>query len=153
MIPAGLLLLALSAGADLLARGDAAFAGRDDPARLAQALDAYRRAAAEAPGDPAAELRLARALAFRALSEPAAEAWPPAARAAERALRRLAPAFAAAADAGKGPAEAASRVEAPGAEALYWLSLATWSSAQQKGVSALLAVKDAALAMMERAAA
>ncbi|HEU4383646.1 MAG TPA: TRAP transporter TatT component family protein, partial [Anaeromyxobacteraceae bacterium] len=47
----------------------------------------------------------------------------------------------------------ASRVEAPGAEALYWLSLATWSSAQQKGVSALLAVKDAALAMMERAAA
>ncbi len=154
MIPAGLLLL-VAARADLLAAGDAAFAGRDDPAQLAQALDAYGRAAAEAPGDPAAELRLARAQAFRALSDPAraAEAWPAAARAAERALRRLSPDFGAAVDAGKPAAEAAARVEPPGAEALYWLALATWSSAQQKGVAALLAVKDAALAMMERAAA
>lgn len=155
MIPAGLLALALAGRADLLAQGEAAWAGRDDPARLAAALDAYRRAAADSPGDPAAELGLARALAFRAQAEPgvAGEAWPAAARAAERALRRLAPAFAAAVDAGAAPAEAAARVEAPGAEPLYWLALATWSSAQQKGVSALLAVKDAALAMMERAAA
>lgn len=155
MIPAGLLWLALSARADLLAAGDAAFSGRGDPARLALALEAYGRAAAEAPGDPAAELRLARAHAFRALSDPAAAAaaWPAAARAAERALRRLSPAFAEAVDAGKPPAEAAARVEPPGAEGLYWLALATWSSAQRKGVAALLAVKDAALAMMERAAA
>lgn len=152
---AGLLALALLARADLLAAGDAAWAGRDDPARLADAVKAYGRAAAEAPGDPRAELSLARALGFRALAEPAAarEAWPAAARAAERALRRLAPAFAAAVDAGAAPADAAAKVEAPGAEALYWLALATWSSAQAKGVSALLAVKDAALAMMERAAA
>ncbi|HEY6105203.1 MAG TPA: TRAP transporter TatT component family protein [Anaeromyxobacteraceae bacterium] len=155
MIPAGLLLLALSARADLVAAGDSAFSRRDDPARLAQALEAYGQAAAAAPGDPAAELRLARALAFRALSEPAAAegAWPAAARAAERALRRLAPAFAEAVDAGREPAEAAARVEAPGAEALYLLALSTWSSAQQKGVAALLAVKDAALPLMERAAA
>lgn len=152
---AGLLALALLARADLLAAGDAAWAGRDDPARLAAALDAYRRAAAEAPGDPRAELALARALAFRALAEPgtAAEAWPAAARAAERALRRLSPPFGVAVDAGAAPGEAAAKVEAPGAEGLYWLALATWSSAQAKGVSALLAVKDAALAMMERAAA
>jgi hypothetical protein len=152
---AGLLALALAARADVLAAGDAAWAGRDDPGRLAAALDAYGRAAAEAPGDPPAELGLARALAFRALADPGAagKAWPAAARAAERALRRLSPPFSAAVDAGAGPAQAAARVEAPGAEALYWLALASWSSAQGKGVSALLAVKDAALAMMERAAA
>ncbi len=94
-------------------------------------------------------------LAFEALADPgaASRAWPAAARAAERALRKLSPPFAAAVDAGAGAGEAAARVEAPGAEALYWLALATWSSAQAKGVSALLAVKDAALAMMERAAA
>jgi hypothetical protein len=157
MLPA-LLAFSLAAGsadpAALVAQGDAGFAEREDPARLAAALEAYGRAAAADPGGPA-ELRLARASAFRALSERAAarEAWSAAARAAERALRRLAPAWGAAVDAGAGAAEAAEKVEPSGAEALYWLALASYSGAQARGFAAVLAVKDAALAMMERAAA
>lgn len=49
-----------------LSEGDAAFARRSDPARLAAALAAYRRAQALRPGAPDVELRLARAEAFRA---------------------------------------------------------------------------------------
>jgi hypothetical protein len=48
---------------------------------------------------------------------------------------------------------APARVGIEGAEPLYWLALATWSSAQSRGLAALLAVKDPALAAMERAAA
>jgi hypothetical protein len=151
-----LLALSLAAGpsaADLLGVGDAAFAERGNPARLADAIDAYGRAASLDPGGPA-EQRLARAQSFRALSDPGAakEAWSAASRAAERALRRLAPAWAEAVDAGAGPGAAAA-VEAAGAEALYWLALATFSGAQARGFAALLSVKEHALAMMERAAA
>lgn len=152
----GLVALAPDGGPalpDVIARGDAAFARRGDPPHLAEALDAYRRAAALDPGNPEAEVRLARAEAFRALQSPAdaAEAWPLAGRAAERALRRLAPAWAAAVDAGA-PASAASRVEVAAAEPLYWLALAAWSGAQAKGFAAVLAVKDVALASMEQVA-
>jgi hypothetical protein len=49
-------------------------------------------------------------------------------------------------------AGAPARVGPEGAEALYWLALATWSSARDRGLAALLAVKDAALPAMERAA-
>jgi len=138
---------------DLLARGDAAMAARSEPARLAEALDAYRAAAAVHPGEPGVELRLARAEAFRALQDPAsaADAWARVSRSAERALRRLSPAWAAAVDGGE-PVAAPAKVDLAGAEALYWLALATWSGAQQKGFAALLAVKDVALASMERAA-
>jgi len=143
-----------AAQAALLARGDEAFASRGDPARLAEAIDSYGRAAALHPGDAAAEIRLARAQAFRALAEPdlAREAWVASSRAAERALRKLSPGWAAAVDAGD-LAGAPARVGPEGAVALYWLALATWSSAQSKGLAALLAVKDPALAAMERAAA
>jgi hypothetical protein len=152
----GLVLLAPDARPapeDLRALGDAAWDARGDPARLVAALDAYRRLAAEQPGEPAVELRLARAEAFRALENPAeaSDAWIRASRAAERALRRLSPRWAAAVDAGE-PVEAAAQVDESGAEALYWLALAAWSGAQAKGFSAILAVKDVALASMERAA-
>ena len=156
-MPAALLALALAAAAldaaALVSEGDAAFAARADPARLAAALEAYGKAAALDPGGPA-DLRQARALAFRALSDPgaAAGAWSAAARAAERTLRRLSPAWAEAIDRGAGP-EAAARVEPAGAEALYWLALASYSGAQLRGFAAVLAVKDVALAAMERAAA
>jgi hypothetical protein len=143
-----------ASAAAALARGDEAFTGRGDPARLAAAIDAYGRAAMLETADPVPSLRLARAEAFRALSDPSAakEAWPAAARAAERALRRLSPRWAAAVDAGD-LAAAPAQVGPEGAEALYWLALATWSSAQAKGLAALLAVKGAALPAMERAAA
>ncbi|HET8733184.1 MAG TPA: TRAP transporter TatT component family protein, partial [Anaeromyxobacteraceae bacterium] len=65
---------------------------------------------------------------------------------------RLSPAWAAAVDAGD-LVGAAAKVGPEGAEPLYWLALATWSSAREKGLAALLAVKDPALAAMERAAA
>ncbi len=139
-----------------VARGDQAFALRGDPARLAEAIEAWTAAAAapSGPDDPAIELKLARAEAFRALSDPgsAREAWPASSRAAERALRRLSPAWSAAVEAGD-LVSAPARVGPEGAEALYWLALATWSSAREKGLAALLFVKDPALAAMERAAA
>jgi len=139
-----------------LTEGDRAFSQRGDSARLEAALRAYGSAAAQRPGDPAAETRLARAEAFRALratSPPVArEASEASARAAERALRRLAPAWAEAIDRGEDPAAAAARVDAAGAEPLYFLAQGTMRAAQATGYAAVLAVKDAALAMMARAA-
>ena len=139
-----------------LAEGDRAFAARDEPARLSAAITAYRRAAASRPGDGAAELRLARAEAFRALAArtpgDAKEAWDASARAAERALRVATPGWAQAIDRGEDPAAAAARVDAQGAEALYLVAQGTMRSAQATGYAAVLAVKDAALAMMARAA-
>lgn len=139
-----------------IAEGDRAFAERGEPDELAAALAAYGRAAAERPGDAVAELRLARAEAFRGLSEAQAaraqEAWQASARAAERALRRLAPAWAKAIDQGEDPAGAATRVDPPGAEALYLLAQGVMRAAQANGYAAVLAVKDGALAMMTRAA-
>jgi hypothetical protein len=142
--------------AGALAEGDGAFAQRAEPERLEAALRAYGAAAALRPGDPAAELPLSRAEAFRAFAgaSPAVarEAWEASARAAERALRRLAPAWAEAIDRGEDPAAAAARVDASGAEALYLLAQGTMRAAQATGYAAVLAVKDAALAMMARAA-
>jgi hypothetical protein len=140
----------------LLAEGDRAFAERGDPVRLEAALRAYSAAAAQRPADPGAEVRLARAEAFRALAAGTPslvrEASEASARAAERALRRVAPAWAEAIDRGEDPVAAAARVEAAGAEPLYWLAQGTMRAAQATGYAAVLAVKDAALAMMARAA-
>ncbi|MEY2667847.1 MAG: hypothetical protein RJA59_485, partial [Pseudomonadota bacterium] len=143
-----------SARAARVARGERAFAARGDPARLAEAIEAWTAAATSGPEDPAIDLRLARAEAFRALSDPAGArgAWLASSRAAERALRRLSPAWAAAVEAGD-LVGAPSRVGPEGAEALYWVALATWSAARDRGLAALLAVKDPALAAMERVAA
>jgi hypothetical protein len=155
------ILLLLLAGADLpaeaaaaLARGDVEMASRGDPARLAAALAAYESARALAPGRPEVELRLARGECFRALAAPEADrpAWLRCADAAERALRLLAPPFARAVDAGEDPVPALRAVAPAGAEALYWMALATWSAAQSRGFAAVLAVKEVALATMERAA-
>jgi hypothetical protein len=139
-----------------VADGDRAFAQRGEPKRLEAALRAYGSAAALRPGDAAAELPLARAEAFRAFAATspagAREGWEASARAAERALRRLAPAWAEAIDRGEDPAAAAARVDASGAEALYLLAQGAMRAAQATGYAAVLAVKDAALAMMARAA-
>jgi hypothetical protein len=140
-----------------LAEGQRAYGRRGDPAALEEAIGAFRRAAALAPGDPASELPLARAWAFKGLSArgtpEARDAWDASARAAERALRRLAPGWAEAIDRGDQAGAAAARVEAAGAEALYWLALGSMRRAQATGVVAVLAAKDAAVPMMERAAA
>lgn len=139
-----------------LAEGDRAYQDRGDPARLAEALSAYGRATVERPADAGGEVRLARAEAFQALSEPdpahAREDWLASARAAERALRALAPAFAKAIDRGDDPAASVAGVDASGAEPLYLLAQGTMRAAQASGYAAVLAVKDPALAMMSRAA-
>lgn len=141
---------------DALAEGDRAFALRGEPAKLEAALRAYRLAAARRPGDAAAETRLARAEAFRGLAAQtpavAKEAWEASARAAERALRKLAAPWAEAIDRGDDPAASAARVDAAGAEAVYLLAQGVMRGAQATGYAAVLAVKDSALAMMARAA-
>jgi hypothetical protein len=135
--------------------GDQAFALRGVPGQIEVAVREYARASEIGRGEPSVELRLARAFAFQALADPgsARTAWSSASRAAERALRALAPAWAAEIDRGAEPAEAVSRVQAPGAEALYWFALASFSSAQTRGYAAVLSVKDDAIACMQRAAA
>ncbi len=139
-----------------LAEGDRAFGSRSDPARLTEAAAAYGRATAARPNDPVAEVRLARAEAFQALSgsEPARarESWLASARAAERALRQLEPSFASAIDRGDDPAAAVAAVDAAGAEPLYLLAQGTMRAAQASGYAAMLTVKDSALAMMSRVA-
>ena len=134
--------------------GNAAFADRDGPGRLSEAITRYGAAAALRPAAAAALLALARAHAYRALAVPAAapDAWRDASRAAERALRFAQPAVAGVIDRGDAPARVAAKVDAHGAEPLYWLALATMGMAQARGMSAVLAVKDDARAMMERAA-
>jgi hypothetical protein len=141
--------------AEAVKAGDEAFALRGEPGRIEAAVRAYGRASGIRPGEPLAELRLARALAFLALSDPgsARTAWSQASRAAERTLRALVPAWAAEIDRGADPAEAASHVEGPGAEPLYWFALASFSGAQTRGFAAVLSVKASAIASMERAAA
>ena len=141
----------------LTAAAAAAWPERLEPARLDAALAALRRGAALAPGDPAVELPLARAEAFRALAadDPAEQraAHDASARAAERALSRRAPRFSEAFEAGRPAAEAAALVEADGAEPLYWLALGRMGAAQATGHAAVLAVRAPVVALMERAAA
>jgi hypothetical protein len=139
-----------------MADGDKAFADRGDPARLSVALSDYGRALLERPRDPGAEVRMARAQAFLALSDPdptrAHQAWLASARAAEVALRQLSPPFAEAIDRGDDPTAAAGGVPVAGAEPLYLLAQGTMRAAQGTGYAAVMAVKDAALAMASRAA-
>ncbi len=139
-----------------MADGDKAFADRGDAARLSVALSAYGRALLERPRDPAAEVRMARAQAYLALSDPdplrAHQAWLASSRAAEVALRQLSPGFAEAIDRGDDPAAAAGAVPVAGAEPLYQLAQGTMRAAQGTGYAAVMAVKDAALAMASRAA-
>jgi hypothetical protein len=102
------------------------------------------------------EVRLARAQAFLAMAETdpgrARDAWLSSARAGEVALRQLSPAFAQGIDRGDDPAAVVASVSPAGAEPLYFLALGTMRAAQASGYAAVMAVKDAALAMMSRAA-
>ena len=143
--------------ATALADGDRAWAAREEPARLDAALAAFRKAASLRPGDPDAELRLARAEALRAqLAATPAEAragWDAASRAGERALRSRAPAFAAAIDRGDDAVTAAAVVEALGAEPLYWLAVGRLRVAQATGPMAVMVTKDVVLGLLERVAA
>jgi hypothetical protein len=143
-----------AAFAAALSAGSTTFAQRDDPARLSEAVALFAKAAALRPGDARAEIPLAQAQAFRAQShlDVALEAWSEAAAAAERALRAAVPAWAEAVDRGQDPARAAALVPPIGAAPLYWLALATMGMAQARGMIAVLAVRGAARAMMERAA-
>ncbi len=135
--------------------GNAAFAARDDPERLTEAIAHYGAAAASQPAEATALLALARAHAYRALAVPASaeDAWREVSRAAERALKIAGPTLADVIDRGDTPARIAAKVDAHGAEPLYWLALATMGMAQARGIAAVLAVKDEARAMMERVAA
>jgi hypothetical protein len=137
--------------------GDAAWAERADPARLEVALAAFGRAASLRPGDGEIELRLARAQALRAQSAPspaeARQAWDASSRAAERALRAGAPAFAAAIDRGDEAVAAAAAVEKAGAEPLYWLAVGRLRAAQATGPMAVMVVKETVLALLERVVA
>ncbi|HEY7724806.1 MAG TPA: TRAP transporter TatT component family protein, partial [Anaeromyxobacteraceae bacterium] len=101
-----------------------------------------------------AEVPLSRAEALRAMADPAAAeaAWLASMRAAERALRRLAPGFAAAVDRGDPVARAAGEVGRDGAEALYLWGQGAAGLARQRGFGALLAAGPSVAAALSRAA-
>lgn len=141
--------------AEEMRSGEAAYAGRDDPSRLASAIAHFRAAAALRPGDAAPLLALARASAYRAQATPEAarDSWRDVSASAEQALRIASPSFAEAIDRGEDPGRAVAKVDRSGAPALYWLALSTMGMAQARGMAAVLSVKDGARAMMERAAA
>ena len=141
--------------AEAIRAGAEAFARRAEPARLAEAIDAYEQARALRPGDPIAEVGLARAHAFRALADEkvARASWRECARAAERGLRSAAPGWAQAVDRGEEAARAAPRVDADGAEPLYWLAACGMELARSRGVAALLSASAELRVLMERAAA
>jgi hypothetical protein len=122
---------------------------------LLQASLALALLAAAPAGDPASDLREARAQALRAQAGPAAaeEAWMLTLRAAERALRALAPEWARAVDRGEDAGRAARLVGAPGAEALYLVALGGMGMARQRGFAALLMADGTVRPSMERAAA
>jgi hypothetical protein len=140
-----------------LAEGDRAWSARADPAQLAAALAAFRRAASLLPGGPVAELRLARAEALwaqgTASSAEARRGWDASSRAAERALRSSAPEFAAAVDRGDDAVVAAGTVPSAGAEPLYWLAVGRLRVAQATGPMAVMVVKDVVLGLLERVVA
>jgi TRAP transporter TatT component family protein len=138
-----------------MAAARAAFAQREDRGLLAEACGRLSLAASLAPKNPEPLLLLARAHAFRAQAWPAdaVEAWRASSAAAERALGVLAPGFGERAGRGEPSSSAAAAVERAGAEALYWLGLATLGMGQARGVAALLAVKDESHALLARAAA
>ncbi len=144
------------AAAALLAEGDAAWIRRGEPAELRAALAAWRRAAPARPGQPEIELRLARGEGFRALAAElpaeALAAHDASSRAAERALAALTPRFAEALAEGRSTSAAAALVDGPGAEPLYWLAVGRLGVAQGTGPAAVLAVKDHALPLLQRAA-
>jgi hypothetical protein len=153
------LALAAPAAADpfdrALAEGAAAWPRRGEAASLEAAIGAFRRAAELKPGDARAEVPLARALAFLALSSPAGAeaAYRDCARAAERALRDAAPEWAAAVDRGDEGRTAAPLVGARAAEPLYWTAACGMGLVRQRGVAALLSASDELRALMERALA
>lgn len=142
-----------------IAAGDRAWSARADPGQLDAALAAFRKAASLRPDDPDTELRLARAEALRALGSngngngEARAAWDACSRAAERALRAVAPTFAEAIDRGDDPVGAAARVEAGGAEPLYWLAVGRLRVAQATGPMAVMVTKDVVLGLLERVVA
>jgi hypothetical protein len=133
---------------------EAAFRERSDPERLSVAIARYREAATLRPGDRGVLVSLARAEAFQAQAGAAGarEAWRDCASAGERALRVAAPRFAEAIDRGEEAGKAAAVVDREGAEPLYWLAFCTMGMAQSRGMAAVLAVRDAARLMMQRAA-
>jgi hypothetical protein len=144
-----------AASAAAMAEGRDAYVLRGDPARLKDALAAFERARTLRPSDPAPDLALARAHAFRTLAEPkeARAASLECARAAERALRRVAPGWAERIDRGDDARSAAAAVEAAGAEPLYWVAACGMRLARERGIAAVLAASDELRALMERAAA
>lgn len=144
---------AAAAAASALQAGDLAWAERAAPSRAAEAAARYAEAAALRPGDPQVELRLCRARAFQAAaSGPAGPGWIEVVRPAERALRRLSPAWAQAIDRGEDLGQAAQQVERPAAEPLYWLALGTMGLARERGLAALLLTGAPARRAMEKVA-
>jgi hypothetical protein len=138
----------------MVASGDAAFAARDKPESLDDAIESWRGALRYRPDDPALLLRLSRGCRLRAhtLSRGSAEEKALAAVAfAERALSARNPELWNLAHAKKPPALVFAAAQPPDAPLLaaYAEALLEWSSLH--GTSTLLNERDAILAAAARA--
>jgi tetratricopeptide (TPR) repeat protein len=144
--------------AELVARGDEAWAQRDDEAQVRAALEAWGQAVQANPEDAATWVKLSRGHYFLAHGhlrwsdpEAVAETYQEGIRAAERALRAQNPAFAERMAAGERMEDAVPMLEAESVPAMYWWASNLGRWARLDGFATILSRKDEIRATMTRA--
>lgn len=141
----------------LVARGDEAWAGRDEEAQVRAAIEAWEQAVAANPDDAETWVKLSRGYYFLShghlrWSDPdaMAETYQTGIRAAERALRALSPEFAERMAAGEHVQDAVSILGADAVPALYWRASNLGRWARLDGFATVLSFKDEIRAVMTR---
>lgn len=142
---------------DLIAQGDEAWLGRDDPDRIRAAIATWEQAVTMDGSDHATWVKIARAYYFltdghlRFSDEGAMlETYQRGIRAAERALGALSSEFAEAMSAGEPLEDALGNLEANAVPALYWRATNLGKWARMDGFATLLAHKDEIRSVMTR---
>ncbi|MFK7991463.1 MAG: TRAP transporter TatT component family protein [Sandaracinaceae bacterium] len=141
----------------LIEQGDAAWAERDDAARIQAAITAWEQAVEMDGSDHETWVKISRAYYFLADGhqrfdnpDAMADTYQSGIRAAERALRALSPDFAQRMSAGEAMEEAAAVLEADAVPALYWRATNLGKWARADGFATLLSFKDEIRAVMTR---
>jgi tetratricopeptide (TPR) repeat protein len=142
----------------LIAQGDTAWQGRDDPEQIRAAIAAWEQATELQPSDHETWVKISRAYYFLSdghlrFSDESQmmDTYQRGIQAAERALRALSPEFAQAMAAGQPAIGAVATLEANAVPALYWRATNLGKWARLDGFATVLGFKDEIRAMMTRA--
>ncbi|MBX3272017.1 MAG: hypothetical protein KF729_17255 [Sandaracinaceae bacterium] len=148
---------AVSQREQLIAQGDEAWQGRDDPDRIRAAIAAWEQATELDGNDHQTWVKIARAYYFLSdghlrFSDESQmmETYQRGIRAAERALRALSPEFAQAMAAGQPAEGAVANLQANAVPALYWRATNLGKWARLDSFATVLSFKDEIRAMMTR---